>query len=63
MVESIYWQSGNTNMYTRDHYETGEGWFIVVSKEAMSAIMEMSIRRLRVDGVPIFLIRLIKRTA
>ena len=42
MVESIYWQSGNTNMNTRDHYETGEGWFIVVSKEAMYAIMEIA---------------------
>jgi len=25
MAESIYWQSGNTNMYSRNHYETGEG--------------------------------------
>lgn len=42
MVESIYWQSGNTNVFTRSHYETGEGWIVVASKEALAAIREIA---------------------
>ena len=38
MAESVYWQSGNINMFTRGSFESGEGWFVVVSKEAMAAI-------------------------
>lgn len=38
MAESVYWQSGNINMFTRGSFESGEGWIIVVSKEAMAAI-------------------------
>ena len=42
MAESVYWQSGNINMFTRGSFESGEGWIVVVSKEAMNAIAEMA---------------------
>ena len=42
MAESVYWQSGNINMFTRSSFESGEGWIVVVSKEAMYAIMEIA---------------------
>lgn len=40
MVESYFWQSGNINIYTREHYETGEGWIIVASRVALDTIKE-----------------------
>lgn len=42
MVESIYWQSGNINIFTRSNYEVGEGWIIVASKKAIDAICKIS---------------------
>lgn len=42
MVESIYWQSGNTNLFTRNHYESGEGWIVVATKDALAAIREIA---------------------
>ena len=42
MAESVYWQSGNINMFTRSSFESGEGWIVVVSKEAMAVIASMT---------------------
>lgn len=42
MVESVYWQSGNINMFSRGSFESGEGWIVVVSKEAMAVIASMT---------------------
>lgn len=42
MAESVYWQSGNINMFTRSSIESGEGWIVVVSKEAMAIIASMT---------------------
>ena len=38
VVESIYWQSGNINGSSRDHYEASEGWLVVMNKELFETI-------------------------
>lgn len=38
MVESIYWVSGNNYMLPRHDSETGEGWFISASDQAIEEI-------------------------
>lgn len=35
MVETIYWQSGNPSFKYRFEYETGEGWLVLASPEAL----------------------------
>lgn len=41
VVESVYWQSGNINGSSRDHYEASEGWMVVMKKELFEAVCEM----------------------
>ncbi len=38
MVESVYWQSGNTQYRERCNQETGEGWYIIASPKAMEQL-------------------------
>lgn len=38
MVKSVYWQSGNTNYRERSNQETGEGWYVLASVEAMESL-------------------------
>ena len=38
VVESVYWQSGNINGSSRDHYEASEGWLVVMNKELFKTI-------------------------
>jgi hypothetical protein len=40
VVESVFWQSGNINGSSRDHYEASEGWIVVMKKELLEAICE-----------------------
>ena len=42
MVESIYWQSGNVSGRERSDYETGEGWLVVASEEALKMLNSYS---------------------
>lgn len=41
MVESVYWQSGNTQYRERCNQETGEGWYIIASAEAMEQLTKI----------------------
>lgn len=41
VAESIYWQSGNINGSSRDHYEASEGWMVVMKKELFETICKM----------------------
>lgn len=38
VVESVYWQSGNINGSSRDHYEASEGWMVTMKKELFETI-------------------------
>jgi hypothetical protein len=38
VVESVFWQSGNINGSSRDHYEASEGWIVIMQKELFDAI-------------------------
>ena len=38
VVESVYWQSGNINGSSRDHYEASEGWMVVMKKDLFEAV-------------------------
>lgn len=40
VVESVYWQSGNINGASRDHYEASEGWIVVMKKDLFEAVCE-----------------------
>lgn len=39
MAESVCWKNGNTRYTGRSNIETGEGWYVWVSKEAFKQIM------------------------
>ena len=41
MVESFYWQQGNTQYRMRSDRESGEGWYVVASEKAMSQLSKM----------------------
>lgn len=41
MAQSFYWRSGNVQYIWRTDEELGEGWFVVVSKEAYSALRKV----------------------
>lgn len=38
MVKTIYWQSGNPSYKSRFEYETGEGWLVLASPEALDQL-------------------------
>lgn len=38
VVESVYWQSGNINGSSRDHYEASEGWMVVMKKKLFESV-------------------------
>ena len=41
MVESIYWENGNTGYAGRASVEIGAGWYVVASKKAMEALRRL----------------------
>ena len=41
VVESVYWQSGNINGSSSDHYEASEGWMVTMKKELFEAVCRM----------------------
>ena len=41
MVESIYWQQGNTQYRMRSDRETGEGWYVIASEKAMNQLSQL----------------------
>ncbi len=41
MVESLFWQSGNINRFSRGDYETSEGWMVVVNKQALKQLSNL----------------------
>ena len=41
MVKTIYWQSGNPGYKSRFEYETGEGWLILASPEAIKQLQSI----------------------
>lgn len=38
MVESIFWQCGNTHYHGRSNYEASEGWLVLASHEAIETL-------------------------
>ena len=42
MIESVYWQSGNTFYRGRNNQEVGEGWLVLASVEAIAALQTIS---------------------
>jgi hypothetical protein len=38
MAESVYWRNGNTNAHEQYACETGEGWFVIITPEALTQI-------------------------
>lgn len=38
MVESVYWQCGNTHYHNRCNFETSEGWLVLASPKALEAL-------------------------
>lgn len=38
MVESVYWQSGNTFYRNRSNQEVGDGWLVLASEQAIEAL-------------------------
>jgi hypothetical protein len=52
MVESIFWQCGNTHYRSRTNHEVSEGWLVLASPKAMDAIKSIS---------PLYSCQLVKR--
>ena len=38
MVESVYWESGNTFYRNRSNQEVGDGWLVLASEQAIEAL-------------------------
>lgn len=38
MVESVYWQCGNTHYHGRSNHEASEGWLVLASPKALDAL-------------------------
>ena len=52
MVESIYWQCGNTHFRGRTNHEACEGWLVLASPKALDALKSLS---------PLYSCQLLKR--
>ena len=40
VVESIFWQSGNINVFSRHNYEVSEGWLVLAREDILNSIFK-----------------------